>query len=41
VVAEVGYGGAVAEMLRSMMAPPSGRAEALTWIMSVKVHLVP
>jgi hypothetical protein len=33
VVARVGDGGAVAEMLRSMMAPPLGGAEALNWLM--------
>jgi hypothetical protein len=30
--AGVGDGGAVAEMLRSIMAPPSGGAEAVTWL---------
>jgi hypothetical protein len=31
-MAKVGDGGAVAEMFKSMMAPPSGGAEALTWL---------
>jgi hypothetical protein len=32
-VAGVGDGGLVAEMLRSMMATPLGSAEAITWLM--------
>jgi hypothetical protein len=31
VVARVGEGGAVTEMFKSMMAPPWGGAEALSW----------
>jgi hypothetical protein len=32
VVVGVGDGGAVTEMYKSMMAPPSGGVEALTWL---------
>jgi hypothetical protein len=34
-VARVGDGGAIVEMFISMMALPSGGAEALTWLMPV------
>jgi hypothetical protein len=32
VVTRVGDGGAVGEMVKSMMAPPLGGVEALTWL---------